>query len=141
MERIKEGFIEVEAGVRLYFRTVGEGEAVVIPLVSWSEEFDVLAKGHRVIFYDPRNRGQSTAVEPKRVSFQNDMRDLEAVRRHLGLEKISLIGWSYFGGVVARYAMEFPERIRHLVMVPPSCCRRPARRRRSGSTGSLPGRR
>jgi len=39
----QEGFVEVEASVRLYFRAVGEGEAVLIPLVSWTEEFDVLA--------------------------------------------------------------------------------------------------
>ena len=30
----------------------------MIPLVSWTEEFDVLAKGRRIIFYDPRSRGQ-----------------------------------------------------------------------------------
>ena len=119
-----EGFVQAEEDVRLYFRAVGDGEAVVIPLVSWTEEFDVLAQGRRVIFYDPRNRGESTAVELERISFQNDVRDLDAVRRHFGLEKISLIGWSYFGGVVARYAMEFPKRVERLVMV----CGPPIRR-------------
>lgn len=113
----EEGFIQADADVRLYFRHVGEGPAVVIPLACWTEEFDVLARGRRVIFYDPRNRGQSTAVAIERISFANDIGDLEAVRRHFGLDKISLIGWSYFGGVVARYAMEYPERVERLVMV------------------------
>ena len=82
-----EGCVEAEEGVRLYSRTVGEGEAVLIPLVCWMEELDVLAKGRRVIFYDPRNRGQSTAVESERISLQNDVRDLEEMRRYFGFEK------------------------------------------------------
>ncbi|HYA61844.1 MAG TPA: alpha/beta hydrolase [Candidatus Sulfotelmatobacter sp.] len=119
-----EGFIEAEEDVRLYFRSLGEGEAVLIPLASWTEEFDVLAEGRRLIFYDPRNRGQSTAVALERISFQNDVRDLEAVRNYFGLPMVSLIGWSYFGGVVARYAMEFPEHVQRFVMV----CGPPIRR-------------
>lgn len=81
------------------------------------KKFDVLAKGRRLIFYDPGNRGQSTAVELEQISFQNDVRDLDAIRKHFALEKMSLIGWSYFGGVVARYAMEFPQHIERFVMV------------------------
>jgi pimeloyl-ACP methyl ester carboxylesterase len=107
MERTQEGFVEVEAEVRLYFRSVGAGQAVLIPLVSWMEDFAVLSKGRRLIFYDPRNRGQSSAVELERISFANDVRDVEAVRRHFALEKVALIGWSYFGGVVAQYATGF----------------------------------
>lgn len=124
MASVQEGFVEAEEGVRLYFKIVGDGEEVLIPLVTWTEEFDVLARGRRLIFYDPRNRGQSTAVDLERISFQNDIRDLEAVRKHFALEKMSLIGWSYFGGVVGRYAMEFPERVERFVMV----CGPPIRR-------------
>lgn len=125
VQNFKEGLIEAESGIQLYFRAMGPGdEAVVIPLAAWTEEFDILARGRRVIFYDPRSRGRSTAVEPERISFQNDVSDLEAVRRHFGLEQISPIGWSYFGGVVARYAMELPERVSRLVMV----CGPPIRR-------------
>ena len=47
-----------------------------------------------------------------------------SIRKHFALEKISLIGWSYFGGVVARYAMEFPEHVARFVMV----CGPPIRR-------------
>jgi len=119
-----EGWIEAEEGVQLYFRIVGEGEPVVVPLVEWTREFEVLAKGRRIISYDPRSRGRSTGVDPEKISFASDVRDLEALRRQLGLDRISLIGWSYYGGVVARYAMEFPERVRRLAVV----CGPPIRR-------------
>jgi proline iminopeptidase len=119
-----DGFIEVEPAVRLYFREIGEGPAVVIPLADWMEEFDAVAAGRRVIFYDPRSRGRSSAIELERVSFRNDVRDLEELRKQLGLGPVSLIGWSHYGGVVARYAMEFPEHVRRLVIV----CGPPIRR-------------
>jgi proline iminopeptidase len=120
----REGWVEAAEGVRLYFRAVGEGEPVVIPLVDWTREFETLADRRRVISYDPRSRGRSTAVDPGRISFASDVQDLEALRRHLRLERFSLIGWSYYGGVVARYAMEFPERVRRLAVV----CGPPIRR-------------
>jgi proline iminopeptidase len=117
MSATQEGFIEVEKGVRLYVKTTGEGASVLVPLVSWTEEFDVLAKGRRLIFYDPRDRGQSTALPLDQISFQSDVSDLETIRKHFALEKISLIGWSYFAGVVARYAMQFPQHVERFVMV------------------------
>ena len=120
----QEGFIESKPDVRLYFRAIGEGHPVLIPLVSWTEEFDALASGRRLIFYDPRNRGQSSAVALERISFQNDVCDMEAARKHFGFAKVSLIGWSYFGAVVARYAMDFPEHVHRFVMV----CGPPIRR-------------
>jgi len=119
-----QGFINAEDGVRLFFTAIGEGKSVVVPLACWTAEFDVLAKGHRLVFYDPRNRGGSTPVEIGKISFENDVKDIEAIRKHFGLETMSLIGWSYFGGVVARYAMEFPGRVERLVMV----CGPPIRR-------------
>jgi proline iminopeptidase len=120
----RDGFIEVEHAVRLYFREIGEGHAVVIPLVDWTEEFDAVANGRRIIFYDPRGRGKSSAIGLEWISFENDVRDLEDLRKQLELESFSLIGWSHYGGVVARYAMEFPEHVRRLVIV----CGPPIRR-------------
>ncbi len=120
----QEGFIQAQPDIQLYFRSIGDGDTVLIPLVSWTEEFDVLANGRRIIFYDPPNRGQSSAIPLERISFQNDVRDLEVVRSHFGLERVSLVGWSYFGAVVARYAIDFPEHVKHFVMV----CGPPIRR-------------
>jgi pimeloyl-ACP methyl ester carboxylesterase len=120
----QKGFIQAEPDVRLFFRSVGKGDAVLIPLVSWTEEFDALANGRQIIFYNPRSRGQSSAVPLEHISFQNDIRDLEAVRDHFDLDKVSLIGWSYFGAVVARYAMDFSQHVDRFVMA----CGPPIRR-------------
>jgi len=112
-----ETSIPAGAGVDLYARSIGSGEAIVIPLACWCEEFEDLGQKRRVILYDPRGRGRSSAVDIALVSFDNDVQDLETVRAHYGLERMALIGWSYFGGVVARYAMLHPERVTRLITV------------------------
>jgi len=113
-----ETFIETAPGIRLFCHVSGQGQqAVLAPLAAWTGEFEVLARGRRVIRYDPRGRGKSSAIEVNQASFDNDIADLDAVRRGLGLDRVALIGWSYFGGVVARYAMLHPERVERLVTV------------------------
>ncbi|HTS65044.1 MAG TPA: alpha/beta hydrolase [Candidatus Acidoferrales bacterium] len=104
-------------GAELFVRVVGAGAPVVVPLACWNEEFETLADRSQVVLYDPRGRGRSSAIAPGCASFEQDVRDLEAVREHLDLEMIALAGSSYFGGVVARYAMRHPERVARLVLV------------------------
>lgn len=120
-----EGCVLVDGDIRLNVRTMGSGDPpVIIPGACWSEEFDVLANHRRLIFYDQRNRGGSTAVDLARISFDNDIADLDAVRAHLSIDRAALIGWSYMGAVVARYAMLNPQRVARFVMV----CGPPVRR-------------
>jgi pimeloyl-ACP methyl ester carboxylesterase len=104
-------------GTDLFVRVLGDGAPVILPLASWCEEFDALADQNQVILYDPRGRGRSSPIQPACASFERDIADLEAVRAHLDLDIFALIGWSYFGGVVARYAMLHPEYVARLVLV------------------------
>jgi proline iminopeptidase len=46
-----------------------------------------------------------------------EVRDIEALRRHLSMDRVSLIGWSYLGGVVALYAAGYPDRVDAVVQV------------------------
>jgi len=104
-------------GAELYVHISGTGAPVIIPLACWCEEYEILADRNQLILYDPRGRGRSSAIESGCASFEADVQDLERVREHLDLDMIALIGWSYFGGVVARYAMRYPERVARLVLV------------------------
>ena len=122
-----EGTIEVENGVRLHYAAIGDGEpAVLVPVKCWLPvEFEVLAKGRRLICYDSRGRGQSDPVpDASRIGIEQDVSDVDAIRRHFQLERVALIGWSIYGNVVARYAMNYPENVSRVVLAAPGPVRR-----------------
>lgn len=112
-----ESFITVGDGVRLFVQIVGSGEPVLIPMAYRCGEFEVVARNRQVILYDPRGRGRSNALDASELTFEHDLADLERVRAELGLRTVSLIGWSYLGGLVARYAMDHPDRVTNVVLV------------------------
>jgi pimeloyl-ACP methyl ester carboxylesterase len=114
-------FVTTADGTRLWFRKLGSGTpVVVIPGAFMLEpDFDVLAEGRTVVLYDPRNRARSAPVTEERISIQNDVADLEAIRAHLGAERIVPVGWSYFGLMVALYAQAHPDRVERLVQLGP----------------------
>ena len=115
-----EGYVLTEEGVRLHYRAVGTGPStVVIPAAaSLADDLESLAQGHRLVFYDQRGRGQSD-VDPNESSIWSDyeVRDLEEIRQHFGLERMSIIGWSYMGAMSALYAADYPERAKRLVLM------------------------
>jgi proline iminopeptidase len=94
----REGFVTTDDGVRLFFHVAGSGPQVVIaPLALYLlPEFDRLADGHTLVYYDPRNRGRSDPVQdPAKLkgAMHREVDDLEAVRRHLTDSSISMC-WS-----------------------------------------------
>jgi pimeloyl-ACP methyl ester carboxylesterase len=120
---VSEGYVTVDEGVDLRYKTVGDGpEAVLIPAAIYLEyEFEKLAdKSRTLIFYDQRGRGKSSPVTDKsQINMDIEISDLEALRRHFGKEKVSLIGWSYLGGMVILYADRYPEHINRVIQIGP----------------------
>ena len=118
-----EGFVTVGDGVRIYYVEKGSGpEVLVAPAALYLEPFllDHLSETRRVIFYDPRNRGQSDSANLSSVSLDRQIEDLEELRRELGLEKMLLLGWSSYGLEMAVYALRYPDRVARLVQISPS---------------------
>ncbi len=123
-----EGFVFVRRGLHLYYRVLGEGaETVLIPNANWlADALLPLAAGRRLILYDPRSRGRSSTVTDRRfLGLEQDVRDLEAVRRYFGLERMSLVGTSYHAAITALYAMENAARIERMLLVCPITPRQP----------------
>jgi pimeloyl-ACP methyl ester carboxylesterase len=118
----REGFVVADDGARLFYRMVGTGRPVVIIPGGLFLERDLarLGEGRTLVFYDMRNRGRSeTLTDSSRVSIGHDVRDLDAVRRHVGAEQVTLVGWSYLGMMVMRYAAAHPERVSRIVQIGP----------------------
>ena len=118
----EEGFVTTPDGVRLYYRKAGRGpRTVILPgrLFTW-DDLSWIARDHTLIAYDMRNRGRSDLVaDDARIGFEEDVTDLEAVRRHFGVERMALIGYSYLGKIVVLYALEHPRLVERIVQLGP----------------------
>jgi pimeloyl-ACP methyl ester carboxylesterase len=118
----REGSLTTDDGARLFYHVVGSGEPVVIVPggLFLERDFARLGRGRTVVFYDMRGRGRSAPVaDSTHVTIQHEVRDLEAVRRHIGAERVALVGWSYLGMLVMRYAAEYPGRVTRIVQLGP----------------------
>ncbi|MEO7734492.1 MAG: alpha/beta fold hydrolase, partial [Kofleriaceae bacterium] len=121
-------------GATLYVEVLGTAAGVPLVVVNGGPGFDhtyehaavpgttsaweTLAKKRRVVFYDQRGNGRSGALKAGQPCLLADqLEDLEAVRAHLGADKIDLLGHSWGGFLVMAYAARHPEHIRHLVTV------------------------
>lgn len=119
---VREGFLTTSDGTRLYYRRLGEGVPTVIVAGDlftfdglWS-----LGRGLDVVFYDMRNRGRSDAVrDTTTLTVQQDVRDLDEVRRYFAAPRVSVVGYSYLGLMVMLYAMQHPDRVERVVQLGP----------------------
>lgn len=116
-----EGFATSADGTRIYYRSVGNGDDVVIaPFALYhGVALDRLAAGRRIITYDPRGRGKSQPVSPDKVSRDLLLSDLDAVRRAVGAKRVTLIGWSGGGMEAFVYTLNHPGTVTRLVQLAP----------------------
>ena len=116
---LTEGYARNPAGLRLYYRIVGDdGPTLVVPAACWlQEDLEPLVHGRRIVFFDRSGRGRSDAIPARTsVTFASELEDIDAIRSHLGLERFALMGWSYMGLVAGLYAAERPGAIERLVL-------------------------
>jgi proline iminopeptidase len=71
----------------------------------------------QLVYFDPRGCGRSAPCDPSEITLDNHIDDLDALRDHLGLERISLLGGSYGGMVALGYALRYPQRLANLILV------------------------
>ena len=127
-EKPNEGYVDAGAGVRLFYRIVRGGSDTVVVLHGGpgftmeylAADLEPLAERHALLFYDQRGAGRSTLVsDSTALDAQRFADDLEAVRKHFGLQRLTLIGHSWGAAVAALYAAQHPERIERLILVGP----------------------
>ena len=124
----QEGFLRADDGARLFYRVEGAGPDTVVAihggpgvdLESLRADFAPLAEHHTVIFYDQRGAGRSELpADTTRLFFPRQLADLDAVRRHFRLERMTLVAHSYGPLLAASYALAYPDRVRRMVLLGP----------------------
>ena len=108
-------------GRTLAYRTVGAGPVLVChsggPGLSSAYLTDLggLADSFTLVLLDPRGTGGSDAPpDPTAYRFDDYVADIEELRRHLGLERLSLLGFSHGAMVALSYGIAHHDRAAHL---------------------------
>jgi proline iminopeptidase len=109
------------AGLTLSYERRGSGPLLVChpggPGGSAAEfrDFAGLDDTFELVLFSPRGSHGSDAAED--YSLRSYVADVEALREHLGVEQVDLLGFSHGGIVATAYAAAFGERVRRLVLV------------------------
>ena len=114
------GYVESD-GERVYYEVTGAGDPTVLchglggNHAIWWRQIEAFAAERRVVTWDQRGFGNSTAVGGD-VGPPAARRDLGALLDHLGLDSVDLVGQSMGGWTTLGYALEHPERVRSLTL-------------------------
>lgn len=120
-----EGFSKNTDSSQTYYKIFGKGSPILIinggPGMN-SNGFEnmakILAEKNQTIIYDQRGTGKSVLKElnDKTVSMKLMADDIESLRKHLKIEKWTILGHSFGGMLASYYATIYPNSIDKLIL-------------------------
>ena len=120
---LNKGYASIKDG-RMYYEQEGQG----IPLILinggpgcthhlFHPYFSQLKDTARIIYYDQRGTGKSSADDTRKMYTLNQaIDDLESLRKDLKIDKWVVLGWSYGGLLAQLYALKYPKHCTGLVL-------------------------
>jgi proline iminopeptidase len=124
----QSGWVTTSDSARLYYRIIGHAADTIIAVhggpgldhESIFGDFAVLGEHHTVIFYDQRGGGKSTLpADTMTLVAARQVQDLDELRRHFGLARVTLVAHSYGPLLAASYAIAHPGNVRRMVFFGP----------------------
>jgi pimeloyl-ACP methyl ester carboxylesterase len=107
----------------LFVQVVGQGYPLLImhggpgmdhtsmlPLQPCADQFTL-------VFYDHRCNGRSEGAEVTSMTWENLTADADALRERLGFDRWAVLGHSFGGMVALEYALRYPGRLSHLILM------------------------
>jgi proline iminopeptidase len=88
---------------------------------SLKARYGKLAERMQLVYFDHRGHGRSARSNPDTYTLDENVEDMEALRRYLGLGPIVSIGTSYGGTVALAHAARYPASVSHLIVVAAVC--------------------
>lgn len=114
-------------GRRFCITDLGAGPPVVLlhgiggSLYDWRHLLGPLSAGRRVLAIDLLGAGESEIPEDEDFTLPAQARRVRGLLDHLGVERATLIGNSYGGGIALRFAQDWPGRLDRLVLINSIC--------------------
>lgn len=104
-------------GIDLYYEEAGSGPPLlnIPPLSSTGFSLPALEPHFRVITFDNRGAGRSSAP-PGPYTMRQMADDAAALLAYLGVERTHVFGFSLGGMIAQELAINYPERVDHLVL-------------------------
>ena len=128
----RSGYVAGAAGVRLFYWLDGDGPDTVVVLhggpgfnlEGLRPDLGQLAQKHTLLYFDQRGSGRSEMPDTLRLTAALMVEDLEALRRAFHLDRLTLLGHSWGGGLAVLYAARYPDEVRQLILVGPMAPRK-----------------
>ncbi|WP_197356709.1 alpha/beta fold hydrolase, partial [Streptomyces clavuligerus] len=113
-------------GTELAYHLKGAGEPLIclsggpVRAAAYYGTLGGLDAHHRLVLLDLRGTGGSAEpVDPQTCRWDRQTDDIEALREHLGLDRVHLLAHSASGNLATLYAARHPQRVRSLTLIAP----------------------
>lgn len=109
--------------VSLFVRVVGRGYPMAVMHGGPGADYTTMwplrscADQCALVFYDHRCNGRSAGAEVSSMTWENLTADADALRQALGYQKWAVLGHSFGGMVALEYALRYPDRLSHLILM------------------------
>ncbi len=123
-----ESYLDVPGG-RLWYKVTGSGAKTPVILLHGGPGFtsvylkslEGIADGRKVVRYDQLGSGNSTKItDTAMFNIPHFVAELEALRAHLGYDKIHVLGHSWGTILALEYYRAHPERVASLIQASPA---------------------
>jgi len=114
-------------GVNLWYHVKGSGQPLLFlpggsgwggDITPYIETLKLLEEARKVIYLEPRGIGRSQRLEdPSLYSMDEQVEDIEVLRKHFGLDKIAIAGHSGGGFTTLKYAIKYPDKVERLLLL------------------------
>ncbi len=108
-------------GKQVYYETYGQGRpllllnGIMMSCASWKEFIEPLSAQNFLILVDMLDQGKSDKMS-EAYDHAVQIRLVDALLEHLGIEKLCIAGISYGSEVGLEYAMDHPEKVERLML-------------------------
>ncbi|MDH5758790.1 MAG: alpha/beta fold hydrolase [Gemmatimonadota bacterium] len=121
---VRQGLLSLP-DARIFYEVVGSGEPIIVihggPGMDHRHlrpGLDVLAGSERLVYYDQRGTGRSSAdLDSAGINLDAFVSDIDQLRQALGFDRVVVLGHSFGGLLALEYAFRYPEATRALILM------------------------